>query len=312
MRKLRLDRDEQKQVQFVHEQKISEVGSRYLKDTVKWIGTSLNPNNFASCKQRLLDVIERCRSAGLDIAVSEETTLVANLKSEYEKAVRAAFEREEQARIKTRIREEQLRQKEIDREVKQLEREREAIKTALEKAIADAKDQHSEEVDRLKARLQEAEARSQRAISQAQLTKAGHVYVISNLGSFGDGVFKIGMTRRLEPSDRIRELGSASVPFPFDVHMMISCDDAPTLENTIHRTLHKSRINKTNPRKEFFKTDIDTIVRIVKENHGEVDYLVDVEAFQYRQSMEMSDEDEEYIAELYDDLEEEDAIADDN
>ena len=112
MRKLRLDRDEQKQVQFVHEQKISEVGSRYLKDTVKWIGTSLNPNNFASCKQRLLDVIERCRSAGLDIAVSEETTLVANLKSEYEKAVRAAFEREEQARIKTRIREEQLRQKE--------------------------------------------------------------------------------------------------------------------------------------------------------------------------------------------------------
>ena len=160
MRKLRLDRDEQKQVQFVHEQKISEVGSRYLKDTVKWIGTSLNPNNFASCKQRLLDVIERCRSAGLDIAVSEETTLVANLKSEYEKAVRAAFEREEQARIKTRIREEQLRQKEIDREVKQLEREREAIKTALEKAIADAKDQHSEEVDRLKARLQEAEARS--------------------------------------------------------------------------------------------------------------------------------------------------------
>ncbi len=125
-------------------------------------------------------------------------------------------------------------------------------------------------------------------------------------------MFKIGMTRRLEPSDRIRELGSASVPFPFDVHMMISCDDAPTLENTIHRTLHKSRINKTNPRKEFFKTDIDTIVRIVKENHGEVDYLVDVEAFQYRQSMEMSDEDEEYIAELYDDLEEEDAIADDN
>ena len=312
MRKLRLDRDEQKQVQFIHEQKISEVGGRYLKDTVNWIGTSLNPNNFASCKQRLLDVIERCRSAGLNVPADEEMVLVANLKWEYEKAVRAAFEREEQARIKTRIREEQLRQKEIDREFKQLDREREAIKAALEKAIADAKDQHSEEVDRLKARLQEAEARSQRAISQAQLTKAGHVYVISNLGSFGDGVFKIGMTRRLEPFDRVRELGSASVPFPFDVHMMISCDDAPTLENALHRTLHKSRINKTNPRKEFFKTDIETIVGVVKENHGEVDYLVDVEAIQYRQSMEMSDEDEEYIAELYDDLEEEDAIAEDN
>ena len=80
------------------------------------------------------------------------------------------------------------------------------------------------------------------------------MYVLSNIGSFGEGVYKIGMTRRLEPQDRVRELGDASVPFPFDVHMMISCDDAPSLENALHRESHKQRVNKVNFRKEFFRT----------------------------------------------------------
>ncbi len=309
VRKLQLDRVQQDQTQNTLDQKIKDVGNRYLKDTVKWIGASLNQNNFASCKQRLQDVINRCRAAGFQIPDQEEAALIANLKADYEQAVRAAFEREEQARIKAQIREEQLRQKEIDRELKQLEREREAIKVALEKALADAKGLHSEEVEHLKARLAEAEAKSQRAISQAQLTKSGHVYVISNIGSFGDGIFKVGMTRRLEPQERIRELSNASVPFPFDVHAMISSDDAPTLENTLHRQLHRTRINKTNPRKEFFKTDIESIIQIVKEHHGEVQYLADVEALQYRQSVSMTDEDQEFIESVYDDLEEEEEVS---
>lgn len=310
IRKFHLDREQQEQMQIVLDRKIKDVGNRYIKDTVKWIGGSLNQNNFASCKQRLQDVIERCRAAGFQIPDQEEIALIANLKTDYEKAVRSAFEREEQARIKAQIREEQLRQKEIDRELKQLEREREAIRAALEKALADAKGQHSEEVERLKARLAEAEAKSQRAISQAQLTKSGHVYVISNIGSFGDGVFKVGMTRRLEPQERISELSNASVPFPFDVHAMISSDDAPTLENTLHRQLHRTRINKTNPRKEFFKTDIESIIQIVKEHHGDVQYLADVEALQYRQSVSMTDEDQEFIESVYDDLDEEEIPVD--
>ena len=308
VRKLDLDRDQQRQTQETLDEKIKEVGSRYLKDTVKWVSASLNPNNFATCKQRLQDVIDRIGGAGFDVTETEESALFANLKLEYQKAVRAAFEREEQARIKAQIREEQLREKEIDRELKQLEREREAIKAALEKALADAKDQHSEEVERLKARLAEAEAKSQRAISQAQLTKSGHVYVISNIGSFGDGVFKVGMTRRLEPLDRVKELGDASVPFPFDVHAMISCNDAPTLENALHRKLHKTRLNKTNPRKEFFRTDLTTIFEVVKEHHGEVEYVFDVEALQYRQSLSMSDDDQEFIESVYDDLDEENDV----
>ena len=231
VRKLQLDRDQQRQSQETLDQRSKELGSRYLKESVKWISSLMNPNNFTVCKQRLMDVIERCRGIGFNVPESQEAELLANLKSEFQMAVRAAFEREEQARIKARMREDRIREQEIDRELKRIDREREAIKAALEKALAEAKDQYSAVVEGLKARLAEAEERSRRAISQAQLTKLGHVYVISNIGSFGEGVFKVGMTRRLEPRDRIDELHNASVPFPFDVHMVIRSEDAPNLEH---------------------------------------------------------------------------------
>ncbi|HEV2970556.1 MAG TPA: GIY-YIG nuclease family protein [Pirellulales bacterium] len=305
VRKLQLDRDQQRQSQEALNQRANELGSRYLKESVKWISSSLNPNNFSGCKQRLIDVIVRCRGIGFEVPARQEAELLANLKSEYEMAVRAAFAREEQTRIKAQIREEQIRAKEIDRELKRIDREREAIKAALDKALAEANDQYSAVVENLKARLAEAEEKAQRTISQAQLTKSGHVYVISNIGSFGEGVFKVGMTRRLEPQERIHELSSASVPFPFDVHMMISSDDAPTLEHVLHQHLRRNRINRTNPRKEFFKTDIETICRIVKDNHGEVSFVADAEALQYRQSLTMPEEDQEFVESVYDDLDEE-------
>jgi hypothetical protein len=307
VQKLQLDVEQRRQAQEALDSKIEDLGQRYLKENIKWISSSLSPNNFVSSKQRLQDVIERCRGIQLEISTEQEAAAIANLKEEYEKVVRAAFEHEEQIRIRAQIREEMIREKEIERELKQLEREREAIKAALEKALADARGQHSEEVERLKARLAEAEAKSQRAISQAQLTKSGRVYVISNIGSFGEGVFKVGLTRRLEPEDRIQELSGASVPFPFDVHMMIAADDAPALEAALHRKLHKMRVNKVNPRKEFFKTDIKTITEIVKDHHGEVEYIADAEALEYRQSLNMLEEDQEYIESLFGDLDE-DAI----
>jgi hypothetical protein len=299
MRKLELDRDLQNKSQAELDVKVREIGARYLAENVKWIGKSLTPNNFASCKQRLLDVIERCRGIGFQIAKEEEHSYVANLRADYEKAVRAAIEREEQARIKAQIREEQRVEREVQRELEKIAHEKAVVEAALAKALATAADQHSAEIENLKARLAEAEAK-ERAISQAQLTKAGFVYVISNIGSFGEGVYKIGMTRRLEPLDRVRELGDASVPFPFDVHMMISCQNAPTLENALHRALVKQQVNKTNPRKEFFRSDFDTIVEIVKENHGEVDYVADAEALQYHQSQSMSEEDIEFVADVFD------------
>ena len=305
LRKLQLDGELQRQYQETLDQRIKELGSRYMKENAKWLGSSLTTNNFVSCKQRLQRVIERCRGIDFEVSEDEEAELLATLKDEFEKIVRIAFEREEQVRIKAQIREEQRLEKEIERELQQLARERAAIQAALEKALAEAKDEHSEEVQRLKARLAEAEEKSQRAISRAQMTKSGHVYIISNIGSFGEDVFKIGMTRRLEPLIRVRELGDASVPFPFDVHMMISSDDAPTLENCLHRELRKLRMNRVNPRKEFFRTDIETVRQIVEQNHGEVEYVADAEALEYRQSLSMSEDDSEFIEGVYSAIDEE-------
>jgi uncharacterized coiled-coil DUF342 family protein len=299
LRKLQMDRDMQRRRQEDLDQRGDELGGMYLRENIKWIGKSLTANNYAAKKKSIIKTIEKCRGVGLDISDEEEATYLEELKAEYEKSVRAEFEREEQARIKAQIREEKKREKEIEREIKQLENQRQAIQAALEKALSEAEDQHSEEVERLRERLAEAEERSKRAVSMAEMTKSGHVYVISNIGSFGENIYKIGMTRRLEPEIRVRELSSASVPFPFDVHMMISCDDAPTLENRLHRALHRERINKVNPRKEFFKADLDTIRGIVEENHGQVDYVADPEALEYNQTLDMSEEDADFIDSVY-------------
>lgn len=114
------------------------------------------------------------------------------------------------------------------------------------------------QIEELEKRMVEMEEKN-RYISQAMLTKTGHVYIISNVGSFGDDILKIGMTRRLEPMDRVKELGDASVPFPFDVHAMIRTSDAPSLENALHKHFDARRVNLENNRKEFFYVTLDEI-----------------------------------------------------
>jgi DNA repair exonuclease SbcCD ATPase subunit len=175
-------------------------------------------------------------------------------------------EREEQRLLKERIRDEERAQKEFEKALKDTAREEETLRKAMEKVRADAaaasdeqRAKYEAELARLNERLKEAEERNQRAISMAQQTRSGHVYVISNIGSFGEHVYKIGMTRRLEPTDRIRELGDASVPFGFDIHAMIRSDDAPTLERQLQQALLRTQMNKVNPRKEFFKVNISDI-----------------------------------------------------
>jgi hypothetical protein len=276
-------------------QQANELAERYLSENVSWIGDKINATNFASSKTRLLKVIEWCRRVGFEIPASREEDLVQGVRKEYEEAVRAQFAREEQARIRAQIREEEKVAREIDKQVKDAQREQAAIQAALDKALAEARDEHSAEVAFLKSRLKEAEENMQRAMSRAQMTKSGHVYVLSNIGAFGEGVFKIGMSRRLEPQERVDELSGASVPFPFDVHMMISCDDAPSLENALHRELHMERVNKVNFRKEFFHTDLETIRKVVEAQHGEVQYVAEPAALQYRESTSMSPEDYEVV-----------------
>ena len=153
-----------------------------------------------------------------------------------------------------------------------------------EKASGKKLTQLNEEVEKLAILLKEAEEKNQRAISMAQQTKAGHVYIISNIGSFGADVFKIGMTRRLDPYERVYELGGASVPFEFDVHAMIPCNDAPSLENKLHKAFEKYKMNLVNNRREFFKVSLNEIENQVKRENPKAEFIRTALAEQYRKS----------------------------
>ena len=206
-------------------------------------------------------------------------------------------EKEEQAQIREQMREEERAIREIEKARVQAEKDEVKFADMLEKARAEAqratdldKNQLNEKIIKLEALLAEAEANRQRALSRAQMTRSGHVYVISNVGSFGEHVYKIGMTRRIEPLDRVRELGDASVPFPFDVHALIFTEDAPSLENTLHKRFNLRRVNFENMKKEFFRVSIeeirDELYKIHQEEgiHADLRLTLVAEAKQYRLS----------------------------
>ena len=128
------------------------------------------------------------------------------------------------------------------------------------------------------------EAKFERTTSQAQITRAGYIYVISNIGSFGEGVCKIGMTRRLEPMDRVVELGDASVPYRFDVHTLAFVNDAPRLEKTLHKVFNTKRVNKENHRKKFFYVSPEE-VKAAMDNIGvKSSWYYECDAREYRES----------------------------
>lgn len=209
---------------------------------------------------------------------------------EYQEKVFA--EKEEQRRIREQMREEEIALREFEKAQREAEKEEQRFAEALERARAEvegaagAKQEKLRlKIEELERRLTEAHDRKERAVARAQMTRSGHVYVISNIGSFGEHVYKIGMTRRLDPMDRIRELGDASVPFQFDVHAIIYADDAPALENLLHRRFGGRRINRVNERKEFFRVSIDEIADAVRENHGEIELTRLAEAEEFRKTI---------------------------
>ena len=155
----------------------------------------------------------------------------------------------------------------------------------MDKKLNKEKGQYEEQLSDLQQKWEEAEERNQRAKSMAQQTKKGHVYVISNIGSFGENVYKIGMTRRLDPMDRVKELGDASVPFEFDVHAIIFSQDAPTLETKLHHAFEEKRVNKVNKRKEFFKTSLMSIKELTDTENLECHWTIKARAEQFRESL---------------------------
>ena len=187
-----------------------------------------------------------------------------------------------------------------------MEKEQLIIKRTLEKAQKDfekasenQKQKYEDILLDLKRKLKEAEDKSQRALSMAQQTKSGHIYIISNIGSFGDNIYKIGMTRRLEPLDRVKELGDASVPFPFDIHAMIYTDNAPKLEKDLHKHFIENQVNKINFRKEFFNVSLTEIKSKLEDLNIETKWTMTAEATEYRESLAITQEKDPKIKEYW-------------
>ncbi|MFZ2613014.1 MAG: DUF4041 domain-containing protein [Raoultella planticola] len=214
----------------------------------------------------------------------------------HEYRLRKQEEREEQREIRAQMAEEKRAQAEIERALREAEEEERRATKALDRArkemesklaqmTAEQAAKHQEKVMELENALEEALLKGQKALSMAQQTKRGHVYIISNIGSFGEDVFKIGMTRRLDPQDRVDELGSASVPFLFDVHAMIFSEDAPSMENKLHQRFNDQRTNLINRRKEFFNVSLNDIKNAVFEIAGDdVDFIETATAQHYHET----------------------------
>lgn len=194
-------------------------------------------------------------------------------------------------------REERRAQKELEKEIKRAQQDELDAQAAIERNRFEmAKAQSEEQVQKFKEKialleeaLRHAQERHERALSMAQQTKCGYVYVISNIGSFGDNIYKIGMTRRVEPMERVAELSSASVPFPFDVHAMIYTEDAPGLEAELHRAFDDKKVNAVNWRKEYFNVSLSEIRQQVEKIGINCEWVENPSAGQYRDSIRMKE-----------------------
>jgi Domain of unknown function (DUF4041)/Meiotically up-regulated gene 113 len=257
-------------------------------------------NNVLSMEERVNKSFEAINKLGVthQISLSDEYLHLrtSELRLTHELREKQQQQKEESRGAREQIREEIRAQKEIEQARAAAEKEELRYTKALEQARAELQFVQESERANLQSRIREIEiqlrknvALKERAISMAQITRAGHVYVISNIGSFGEDVFKIGMTRRMDPADRVRELGGASVPFGFDLHAMIYSENAPELENRFHKKFKLQRLNLVNGRKEFFQVTLDDIEAFARGNGSTLEFIKAVEAREYRETKALLD-----------------------
>ena len=257
----------------------------------------LNTKNFSNILERIERAANNIEKESVSFLCGFELDYIELKFKEcelaYQYKLKKKREDEEQARIKEQMREEEKARRDFERAIAKAEREEELYQDALDRARKELELANDAEKDKLQAKLSflekqlaEAHEAKERTMSMAQQTKRGHVYIISNIGSFGEHVYKIGLTRRLEPMDRVKELGDASVPFSFDVHAMIFSEDAPALEARLHREFTNLRLNQVNFRKEFFKVDLDQIREKALEisSDTEIEFTMTALAEEYYES----------------------------
>lgn len=258
-----------------------------------------NINAYIEKIKKSKEILERINSSNSVYISTEYLELkIEELKLAYEYVEKRKMEKDEQKRLRELQREEVKVQKEIEEARRELYKEKKHYENALQNLNEQISNSSQMETDYLLERRTELERKINEitaAISDIDYReankKAGYVYVISNIGSFGEGVYKIGMTRRLNPMDRVDELGDASVPFKFDVHAMIFSDNAPQLEASLHRAFEDKRVNMVNSRREFFKVSLEDIERVVHENYDKVvDFTKTPQAEQYRETVRIKEQ----------------------
>ncbi|MBD8499889.1 DUF4041 domain-containing protein [Paenibacillus arenosi] len=297
-------------------------GRKMVNDMIKLVLRSFNNecdscvsnvkfNNIHTFEKRIKAAFEALNKLGriMQVSISNDYLRLkfSELYLAHEYQLKKQEEKEEQKQIREQMREEARLQREVEEARKVVEKERRHYSNALEKALKQLESCKNDDdrtlilskIDELQNNLEEIEQQLKDIDYREANQKAGYVYVISNIGSFGEGVYKIGMTRRLEPLDRVSELGDASVPFNFDIHAMIFSENAPGLEAALHREFENKRLNKINKRREYFKVTLDEIESVITKNHDKtVEFIRIAEAEEYRESKLLNKEKSLVITEL--------------
>lgn len=254
-------------------------------------------NNYDACAKKISSSADAISKLGQIMQISIASKYVALKKEEltlmYEYQQKKQDEKEAAKELRQRQREEAKAAKELEEARKKLEKEQFHYSSALSKLnaqIAAASGNEKAALEQKKAELEqhlsEIDKQMEDVDYRSANQRAGYVYIISNIGAFGENVYKIGMTRRLNPMDRVDELGDASVPFNFDVHAMIFTDDAPGLEAALHQAFSNRKLNHVNLRREFFRVSLDEIKEVIRKNYDKTVEFVDVApAEQYRESL---------------------------
>ena len=256
-----------------------------LISKIKW-------NNIQRSKERIVKAYETINkiTKEMEIYITPEYLDLKLQEAQlvYEQKEKQRQIKEEQAQIRAQMREEAKLQKEIEKAKKEEEKYQKMLEKAKKEAML-ATGQDLEELNKkiklLEQELEKAKEANKRAKSMAEQTKAGHIYIISNVGSFGKNVYKIGMTRRLDPTERVKELGDASVPFAFDIHAIIYTENAPEMENRLHKVFDSKRVNLANSRKEFFNVTLDEIKEEVLKIKPDAEFIETIEAREYRETL---------------------------
>lgn len=248
-------------------------------------------NKISKCFESLNKIFE---TDGMQLSKKALEIKLEELNLVYTYELKREQEREQQRAIKEQMIEEEKVRREIEKQKAKLEKDQaqmtnevNKLMSYLQKAQNDIERQlYADKIKELEDKVKELEAEKEKVQEREANALAGFVYVISNIGSFGEDIYKIGMTRRLEPMDRIKELSSASVPFEFDVHAMIFADNAPELENTLHKYFEKQSVNRVNLRKEFFHVSLEEIEKVVRENYNNTAQFTKIPvATEYRQTL---------------------------